>query len=134
MRKRIKPNPSKSGARIKQPDTPASPDKRRPVFCLEYLDRDYCLSRCTKEEKAAFADTLHKLSKLDWLSLKLADRKGIGYEKIDRKSIKGSIPAVATSDVIFIRFRFYGKKPIVGFRAGRVLHIIWVDRNHTLYT
>ena len=133
MRKHIKPQRPKGGTRIKEPDAQVSSERQRPVFCLQYLDHEYGLSKCQKEEKAAFADTLHQLSQRDWMDLKFASKHGSGCEKIHRDSIKGRIPTIATDEVTFLAFRFYGKKPLVGFRAGRILHIIWLDRTHSLY-
>ncbi len=44
-----------------------STQQEHPIFCLQYLDKEeYSLNACTKEEKAAFADTLFRLSQLTW--------------------------------------------------------------------
>ena len=111
-----------------------STQHEHPIFCLKYLDRNYySLRACTKEEKAAFADTLDRLSQLTWAEISKSHRHGLGYEKIARKSIRATIPAHVKEDVIFIAFRFYGKAPMVGYRENIIFHILWIDRDFTLY-
>lgn len=113
------------------PDLPSG--EQKPIFSVQDLSQDYGLSACTTEEKAAFADTLYRLSQLTWNQISSAHRHGLGYEKIARNSIKAPIPAHITEEVNFIAFRFYKKAPMVGYRDGNLFHIIWLDRAFTLY-
>src|SRR5206468_3998028 len=95
---------------------------------------DYCISRCTREEKAAFADKMHRLSQQTWSQLRQADRHGLGFETIDRTSIRSGIPPSITDDVRFIAFRFCGNAPMVGYRSDDgTFYVIWFDRAFTLY-
>jgi hypothetical protein len=57
----------------------------------------------------------------------------LGYEKIAKKSIRATIPTHIKDDVVFIAFRFYGKAPMVGYREDVVFHLLWIDRDFTLY-
>jgi len=108
-------------------------DQQEPVFSLTQIRKDFCISKCGKDEKAAFADTLHRLSQKTWAEIKSSHRHGIGFEKIDRRSIKSGIPEHLREDVNFIAFRFYGKAPMVGYRDKRIFHILWIDREFKLY-
>jgi hypothetical protein len=110
------------------------PGKQKPLFSFHYLNRDYCLSQCNAEEKAAFADTMYKLSQLTWNQIDCAPRHGLGYEKIARYAINSSIPPHVTEDVNFIAFRFYSMAPMVGYRDRNVFHVIWFDRAFRLYS
>ncbi len=110
-----------------------SPEQQPPMFSLRYLNRDYNLSQCTKDEKAAFADTIAQLSQLTWSQIQSQPRHGLGYEKISRNAIRSSIPSHLTDDVNLIAFRFCGKAPMVGYRDRAVFYIIWLDRDFTLY-
>lgn len=110
-----------------------STETETPIFCLNNISPDYCLSKCQKDEKSSFADTLHKLSKLTWQQIKHSHKHGFGCEKIDGKSIRGKKPGSLPEDIVFLAFRFSGKKPMVGYKDGRVFHIVWLDRNFTLY-
>jgi hypothetical protein len=97
------------------------------------LRKDYCLSDCNKDEKAAFADTLHKLSQITWNEISSSSRHGAGYERINRDAIRSGIPVHLKADVNFIAFRFCGKAPMVGYRDENVFHVIWIDRTFSLY-
>lgn len=110
-----------------------SPEQQKPIFALCYLRRDYCLSTCSKDEKAAFADTLHKLSQITWNEISSSSRHGVGYERISRDAIRSGIPAHLKEDVNFIAFQFFGKAPMVGYRDENIFHVIWIDRAFSLY-
>jgi len=104
------------------------------MFSFKYLDQNrHSLSVCTKEEKAALAETLVKLSQLTWAQITNSPRHGSGYEKIVRESIRAPIPKHLVEDVNFIAFRFCGKAPMVGYRENEIFHVLWLDRNFTLY-
>lgn len=110
-----------------------SPEQQKPVFSLYYLRRDFCLSACSKDEKAAFADTLHKLSQITWNEISSSSRHGAGYERIRKDAIRSGIPAHLREDVNFIAFRFFGKAPMVGYRDENIFHVVWIDRAFSLY-
>ncbi|MDH2123758.1 hypothetical protein N5J75_11170 [Pantoea brenneri] len=108
-------------------------DNSPPTFSLRYLQKDFCVDCCEKNEKAALADRLFKLSKLSWADIRKADRHGLGTEKISRNSIKAPIPHHVTEDVEFIAFRFCGKAPMVGYKLNSTFYILWLDRVFKLY-
>ncbi|WP_433966548.1 hypothetical protein [Tunturiibacter gelidiferens] len=103
--------------------------RETPTFCLRYVDPEYCVSLCEKDDKAAFADRVRKLSQVTWNEIIQADRHGFGREKIATSSLKRPIPRHLTEDVTFIALRFSGKKPMVGYQSGRTFHAIWFDRD-----
>jgi hypothetical protein len=133
--KKFKLRRLEKGSRIPAPQDESDPpdDEQRPKFCLQYLADKFCISRCTREEKAAFADRLRELSSLTWRQLRQAGRGGQGYETIAQDSIKAPIPTHITEDVRLIAFRFFGKAPMVGYRERTVFHIVWFDRQFKLY-
>lgn len=105
-----------------------------PVFELNLRDRHYCLDNCqNRDQQAAFAKTLHKLSQLTWGQIMGANRKGVGTETIRRDQLHAAVPPWVTPDVELLALRFSGKHPMVGFRLGRVLTILWLDVDMTLY-
>ena len=137
MTKQIKFPKATQGKKIHTPDKASEPsaDLLAPIFSLK-ISKDYCLSNCDKDEKSAFADTLHKLSQSTWRDLRQSGRHGQGYEIIDKKSIKGKMPDHITDDVHIIAFRFFGKKPMAGYRDindRRIFHVVWLDRDCSLY-
>ncbi|MCB2218429.1 MAG: hypothetical protein KQH59_20405 [Desulfobulbaceae bacterium] len=109
------------------------PEKLPPIFSLRDLEKNYCVLKCELQDKAAFADTLRKISALTWAELKSNPRHSLGYEKISRSSLKVAVPGKISADVSFIAFRFSGKKAMVGYRDKEVFHILWLDRNFSVY-
>jgi len=70
---------------------------------------------------------------MTWKEISVANRKGMGYEKIARNALSVELPAHVTPDVNLLAFRFYGNAPMVGYRVKRVFHILFLDRDFTLY-
>lgn len=134
MKKRFDANKRKAKGKISTKEIIETlPEKQPPLFSLRYINKDYSISKCTKDEKSALVDTLHQLSQLTWNQITSSPRHGLGYEKIDRSAISSSIPSHLKDDVNFIAFRFCGMAPMVGYRDGAIFYIIWLDRDFTLY-
>ena len=111
-----------------------SADKRPPSFSFEFLRRDYCITKCTEDERLAFVDKMHRMSQLTWSALRQAGRHGLGYEIIDRSSIRTGLPLCITEDVNIIAFRFQGMKAMVGYRSREgVFYVVWFDRDFSVY-
>ena len=128
---RPKPTPGKNMVARESVSKP--PKTQYPAFSLRYLDANYCLSNCDKNEKAAFADKIHRLSQLSWHVIDSKDKHGLGYEHIPRTSLKRRVPGHVTPEVPIIAFRFCGKKPMVGYRDNGIFYVIWFDRKYSLY-
>jgi hypothetical protein len=136
MKKRLEPTKGKGkGKRIAGPPPVAElpPQQQTPTFCLHYLHKDFCLLLCTKDEKAGFADTLHQLSQLTWAQIAQAPRKGLGYEIIPQEAIRAGLPPQVTKEVKILAFRFFGNATMVGYREGRLFHVLFLDREFKLY-
>jgi hypothetical protein len=136
--KRLKspPHISPSKIKIKEPsqEKQVSYDECYPVFCMHYIEDNYGLEKCTKDELAALARALRKRSQMTWREIWAADKHGLGAEKISRDSINSSMPSHITEDIeYFIALRFCGKAPMVGYRLNDVYRIIWLDRDFSLY-
>jgi hypothetical protein len=135
MKEQFKTN-IKSSKRIRQPELVAPVDfnKFTPLFSFEYMDKDYCLTKCEKNEKSSFADTLRVIGQMTWGEINQAPHYGNGCEKIKVTQIKGRIPRIITEDVdSVLAFRFHNKKPMVGHRIDQTFYIIWLDRDFSLY-
>lgn len=111
-----------------------SPEELPPVFSFEHIQSPYSHEECQPQELAALVKKLCQLSKIPWGQIKQVHRHGCGCEQIQRSSIKGvSIPKFITPDITLLAFRFYGKAPMIGFRSERIFHIVWLDRDFTVY-
>lgn len=134
-RRRPKPQKPSKGKRIAAPrvDAEKPPQQQTPIFCLHYLCGQYCLTKCDKDHQSAFARWQHTLSQLTWQQIEIQRRHGQGYERLPREILKASIPSHVTEDVNLIAFRYLGKNPVVGYRDGRTFHVLFLDRDFSLY-
>jgi hypothetical protein len=104
-----------------------------PVFSLRHIASGWGVRDCERDDQAAFALTVEKLSRLTWQQLRNAPRHGAGTEKIARNALRAAIPSSITDDVDFVALRFSGRKAMVGFRSDEVFHVVWLDRAFELY-
>ncbi|WP_317232024.1 hypothetical protein [Clavibacter capsici] len=82
----------------------------------------------TKEAKAAFAESLQSLSSLTWRDIRRAPRHGLGFEKLPVRQLNMSMPdAFAESSEVYV-FRYSGRLPMAGVRAGATFHIVAIER------
>jgi hypothetical protein len=126
LRRKEESGPPKISFEIRDSDPPA--------FSLRYLQHDFCVTDCSKDQRAAFATKLRELSQLSWSKLRQSPRHGLGYERIPRDAIKAPVPNHVTEEVHLIAFRFDGLRPMVGYRDSGIFFILWLDRNFTLYS
>ncbi|MBW8020051.1 hypothetical protein E0H95_02260 [Pseudomonas syringae pv. tomato] len=134
-RNRIKGRDS-SGSQIKARPTTVELDDsetKPPVFSFEYLQHGWCVQDCQQDERSKMLDKLRRLSSLTWRDIRQQDRHHLGSEIIDRGSINASIPSFLTDDVKLLAFRAFDRAAMVGYRSGRIFHVLWVDRTFTLY-
>jgi hypothetical protein len=120
--KKINPHSSKN----------VSDEDRHPKFSFRLLQDTRCLSSCTKEQKAALADTLDKLSKLPWKEIRGSHRHAMGFEKIDQNSLRISVPE-ETKDKNVLAFRFCGMAPMLGVKKQATFYVIWLDTTFEAY-
>jgi hypothetical protein len=108
-------------------------NREKPTFCLRFVDTQYCITACDRDDKAALADKMRRMSCMTWNEIIQAPRHGMGFETISRDVIRRPIPAHITDDVTLIAFRFSGLKPMVGYRVNGMFHVIWFDCRFDLY-
>lgn len=135
---KLKPKKGSGSSNIKDPATNNSAPLtfEKPVFSLQYLctDRAYDVEHANIEDQAAFAKRIAKLSQMSWNDIRQAPRHGLGSEIIAREAINVGIPSHITEDVNLLAFRFNGMKPMIGYRCSRgVFHVLWLDRDYTIY-
>jgi len=107
-----------------------------PIFCFKHLHKDFHINNCTANEKQCFLDKIILMSQMDWQVLQCSNRHGIGCEKKNVDSLICELPysLKSTEDVKFLlAFRFDKMKPFVGFRNKFIFHILYIDRDFTLY-
>jgi hypothetical protein len=133
---RLKKRHDEAGPRIKAHSSSSiSTEQLSPIFSLHLMGGDkYSLANCEVNDKAHFADALYKRARLTWADLRRAQAHGLGFETIPRHRIKATIPSAVTDDVnSFVVFRCIAEAPMVGYRDGAIFHVLWIDRDFTLY-
>lgn len=116
-----------------QTDTPIK-DEGYIIFSLRHLQKSYCFSNCQPNEKQALADSLFKRREMTWLSISKEPKHGLGFEKISASSLNVTVPKLVPEGASILAFRFNGKAPMVGFKENNIFHILWLDRDYTVYT
>ena len=121
----------KGGALIREPEkVPVrdDSDKYPPTFSFNLLKSPYCISNLGKNEKAAFADRLRKMSELTWRQLREAPREKLGSEQIAFEQIKDKLPKDRSPDEDYLAFRFKDRKTcMIGVRERRLFHVLLID-------
>lgn len=133
--KKKKP-PRKTPTKVREKENPTkhSTNLAQPIFSLHYLQSDFCITICGREDQARFLDKLVGLSRLTWQQISSSGRHKMGTEIIPRSAIIPRIPSSIPKDAPLLAFRFSGLKPMVGFRSDQIFHIIWFEREFdTLY-
>ena len=121
-----------SGSRLKaHGSSEINWDLERPIFALHAMPDSHCVDTCEANEQASFATALWKRSRLSWRDLRQAPRHGLGYEKIAKVNV--AIPDSVPADASMIAFRFDGMKAMVGYRDRNIFHVLWLDRDFTVY-
>ena len=133
--KKIKVGVVKAGARVQAPPPGrASSNDSRPIFNLEHLGGEYCLSRCTPEQRVAFVDRMLALSRMTWGAIQQQPRHGLGSEIIQRNQLsRTNYPPDLSDDVPILAFRFMGMAPFLGYRTDRMFTVLIVDPKMTAY-
>lgn len=105
-----------------------------PVFCFKHMHPAYNIDHCSDDQKAMFITKACKLSTMTWNDIKLAPRHGLGSEKINRSSVRATIPSFISDDVeFFLAFRCFGMMPFLGHRNGSILHVLYLDPTGEVY-
>ncbi len=99
-----------------------------PLFSFRHL-QDYSFTDC--KSSSFFVDfliRLRKLSQLGWKTIDQSPRHGFGLEKIPQGILLHKLPQGVTPEVPIFAFRATGNNlPFVGFREGKIFHILFIE-------
>lgn len=133
--KGAKPNKAAFSGKEKQNTKPVSDNDQKPVFSFEHMQdgSGWSINCCEADDRAQLSSKVFQLSRMTWMEINQAPRHGLGTEKIPREQIEAKLPAAVTEDTNLIAFRYNGLKPMVGYRDGRIFHVLWLDWDFKLY-
>ena len=139
-RGRTKPKISKSKRKTilesRAKSTGGSTNLEYPAFCFNEIQKSYGLDDCNdNDDRISFANKIVKLGSMTWSQIQSAPRHGLGFEQIDKNSIKASLPNNTPPDRTFLAFRLGGSKNkvILGYREDRLFHVVWIDTKGSTY-
>jgi len=117
------------------PPVSGDADKLPPIFSFEYMTdgTGYSVNCCDSDNRSALASKMFILSRMTWMQIRLAHRHGLGSEKISRSSVTAPLPSKLTDEVEILAIRYNGKRPMIGFREGRVFNILLIDHDFSAY-
>lgn len=103
-------------------------DRLSPLFSFEYLDHEFCLEQCDKDQKSDLAEAIVKRANIMWRDLQIAGRHKLGTERIDveQTAISERIPPRFTDGRLIV-FRYSGNLPMVGFRHQRIFYVLAIE-------
>lgn len=123
-----------SGKRIVAPETRSeSSNQKQPIFSLSNLQKGFGIEECQRDDQAAFAKRLCKLSEMTWQLIQESPRDGLGCEKINQNSLKVPVPAFITEDVNILAFRVTQSFRMLGYKDEEIFHVLWLDPNLKCY-
>lgn len=93
----------------------------------------YSIEKLDKDNLVCLIKQLRTLSQMTWADIKRSSRHKLGTEIINRNSLKEKLPADLSDDIKILAFRYNDKRPFVGYRRGKIFHILYVDHDYTLY-
>jgi len=128
----IKGRDARKAGRIKAPEkvVEKSPEQQPPAFSFEHLQRSHCISEMPDHsERGLLLEAFRKLGTMTWAQINSCHRHGLGYERMPFEKIHAPRPSCISDDTNLLVFRWKGKLPFVGFREGRVFHVLWVEVN-----
>jgi hypothetical protein len=110
-------------------------DTMPPIFSFERMESGsgYSVTCCDADNQAAALRRIFLLSKMKWREIQNAPRHGLGTEKIARSALRAPLPKTLTDDVTFLAIRYNGLRPMVGYRDGRIFHIVFLDHTFDVY-
>ena len=132
MKKRLKsPSAQKTKSIVDQSTSTPMLDDGYIIFSFRYIQKNHCFSNCQPNEKQALAESIFKRRDMTWKSIQREPRHGLGYEKINQLNV--AKPNCVPNGASILSFRFCGKAAMVGFKENDVFHILWLDREYTVY-
>lgn len=106
-----------------------------PVFCFYHIATNkYSLDNCNRDERAACMNTMKILGQSLWQDIESNHIKSCHIIKNkDSIHVARPEPSPMSPELPIIAFEFGENKKMVGYRRDCVFHIIWFDRDFSLY-
>jgi hypothetical protein len=105
-----------------------------PVFSFKYVHKKYPLDNWGKRNIKSLIRHLQQMEDMTWNRIIADGRDGVlKYTQISQDDLPEKVPGNVSPDVSIIELTVGDPCRLFGFRTGRVLNIIWFDKNHDVY-
>lgn len=135
---KIRGRSAKGGSRLAAPDVPTlavNYEAEPPAFCFLYTQPGFRIGDLVDDkDKVAVLDIIETLSQKTWGWITRSGKQH-GSEKIPLHQLHENVPTCvgATDDVLSFRVKSRATYRLLGFRNGRILHVLWIDRDGRVY-
>lgn len=105
-----------------------------PAFSFSYVQKDYCLSKCSSNDIRKLIEKLATLETKNWSEIK--SKHIFQFKIVNRNGLKVSIPNVITPDVNIQYFKPFGQNTsfrVFGIKERHNFKFLWFDKNHEIY-
>lgn len=129
------PNKAKKGKNTRVPSDAlvlskrGSTDNEKLVFSFKYVDPNkWLLSDWQGKELIELIECFKKMENMTWKEIK--DHKGLKYSAIHNPPKINHFEI--SEDITICEVRVCQVKRIHGFRLGKVFHVVWFDKDHSV--
>lgn len=131
---KIKNPEANGGENLKAPSMFKDGDTndRHPAFCFRQTQYGFRWSDCDDQDRNGFCGRIETLSQMNWQTM-YNTVKNTAIEKIPQEAFLKQLPPKTPGDRVFYSARGNGKARIIGYREGKVFHVVWLDRKGEMY-
>jgi hypothetical protein len=96
------------------------------MLSLRHIQPRFGVEEMTEKQRSEFLVKWAKRSAFTWQELTQQQKHGLGWNDLDAKAIKPSIPSSLKQNK-FMVFRHERNMPFVGFKAGDTFFVLWIE-------
>lgn len=101
---------------------------------IHFSEKDYGLRDCTIKDLVSLIRKLKVLGTKTWTEISRSGKHELGCEILKTCELRKPLPSSVPANIDKVMcFRYKEKAPMIGFREGSVFHIVFLDRDFTLY-
>jgi len=101
-----------------------------PVLCLRHAHPRFGVEQLNDKQRSELLLKWSKRVQHSWTELQTHGKHGLGYEMIPASMIKPQCPHETLAQDKYLVFRHQGNLPMIGFKAGTVFHVLWIEAEY----
>jgi len=100
-----------------------------PMLSFKHIRQGYCVEELSERQRSEFLLKWFKRAKFTWAELGLHAKHSLGFEFMPHNEIKPMVPEYLRQEKYMV-FRHEGNLPIVGFKAGDIFYVLWIEKEY----